>query len=238
MPPPEKEELTLALIPELHCELPVPPTVGLQAEDTEEVRVKTGDYPLTASEYRVRAKRLLNQLRRPDHKEAAQAAARFRTLGSFSEATVDRILEARDGVKLKHTLAVIALEEGYESWRALKESAPEGPPAPTGRRAPGDGPPPPVYDMYDPRMDVFLNRWFADYEDARASLRRESGFLLPYGRQFFVCEEGALRVLGLDPDDPEWERVDHDGAGPEDPEAWMRLREKREQAARSLRGRP
>lgn len=226
-PTSEKEELTLVLIPELHRELPVLPTVGLQAEDTEEVRVKTGDSPPTSSECRVRARRLLNQLRRADREEAAQAAARLRLLRSFSDERVDRILEARGSVKLKHALAVVALEQGYESWRALKEAAAEA----TGR-APGSAPAAPDRETYDPRMDVFLNRWFARYGDAHASLEEEGGFLFPYGRQFFVCEEGAIRVLGLDPADPDWGRIGHDWAKPRDPEAWQRLREKRKLAPR------
>lgn len=219
------------------------PTVGLQAEDTEEVRVmKTGHYPPTASECRVRARRLLNQLRRSDREQAALAAARFRKLGSFSDTTVERIVGARDCVKLKHALAVIAMEEGYESWKALKGFAAEVSSSRAGQQADqgsaGDGPG--VSDratMYDPRMDVFLNRWFARYDDARASLEEQGGFLLPYKRHFFVCEEGAIRVLGLDPDDPDWERIGQDGARPDDPEAWLRLGEKRDRVVQGLRGR-
>lgn len=170
--------------------------------------------PPLPEEYRIRARRLLNQLRKSDSKEAShEAAARFRRLKSFSEKTVAEIVAERGGVKLKHALAVIALEHGHGSWRALKTSVET---------------PTPV--MYDPRMDVFLNRWFARYEDARASLEEQGGFLLPFGRQFFVCEEGAIRVLGLDPGDPDWGRIGHDWAKPRDPGAWLRLKEKREQA--------
>ncbi len=83
---------------------------------------------------------------------------------------------------------------------------------------------------YTGSMDVFLNRWFSNYEDARQSLEREGGFLLPYRNQFFVCESEAIRVLGLQPDDPDWERINRDAAQPADVEAYQRLYEKREQA--------
>ncbi len=85
---------------------------------------------------------------------------------------------------------------------------------------------------YPPTLDVFLNRWFTSYEEARRVLDSEGGYLLPYKRQFFVCEAPAIKAMGLDPEDPDWERVGRDGARPADEQAYQRLREKREQAAR------
>lgn len=74
-------------------------------------------------EYRIRAKRLLSQLRKSDPETALAAAVRFQRLVSFSEKTVPEIVEHRSGVKLKHALAVITSENGYGPWRALKASA-------------------------------------------------------------------------------------------------------------------
>ena len=51
-------------------------------------------------------------------------------------------------------------------------------------------------------LDVFLNRWFSTYEEARRSLESEGGFLLPYRRHFFVCEADVIKEMGLEPDDP------------------------------------
>jgi hypothetical protein len=75
-----------------------------------------------------------------------------------------------------------------------------------------------------------LNRWFARYEDARKSLEELGGFLFPYKHQFFVCEEEGIRILGLDPDDPDWEKIDWDWSRPRDQDAWNRLEVKRLQA--------
>lgn len=144
---------------------------------------------------------------------AREAATRFRRLDPFSRMTVDQVTENREDVKLKHAPAAIALEEGYGSWRELKNSAEA-----TGR------------EMYGPKMDVFLNHWFARYEDARASLEDEGGFLFPYDRQFFVAEESAIRILGLDPRDLDWGRIGRDWTKPKDLAARTRLKEKREQA--------
>jgi hypothetical protein len=84
--------------------------------------------------------------------------------------------------------------------------------------------------MYVPRMDAVLNRWFTNYAEALASLEAEGGYLLPYKTQFFVTLREGVRELGLDPEDPDWERVGFDWVQPRDNEAWQRLKEKREQA--------
>ena len=81
---------------------------------------------------------------------------------------------------------------------------------------------------YQPNLDVFLNRWFSSYMEARKALESEGGFLLPYKQHFFVCESEAIRAMGLEPDDPDWERVGWDCARPSDMQAYQRLLEKRE----------
>ncbi|MEK6279818.1 MAG: hypothetical protein AABN95_05640 [Acidobacteriota bacterium] len=83
---------------------------------------------------------------------------------------------------------------------------------------------------YQPNLDVFLNRWFATYEDARKSREKDGGYLLPFRRQYFVCESEVIRTMGLEPADPDWEKIGWDVARPLDVEASERLREKREQA--------
>ena len=83
--------------------------------------------------------------------------------------------------------------------------------------------------MYVPEMDAILNRWFTTYEAARASLDAEGGYLFPYRSQFFVTLSEGVRELGLNPEDPDWERIGHDWVRPQDREAWTRLCAKREQ---------
>lgn len=81
--------------------------------------------------------------------------------------------------------------------------------------------------MYVPRMDAILNRWFTVYEEARAALELEGGYLLPYRNYFFVTSSEGIRELGLDPNDPDWARIGWDWVRPRDPEAWARLCQKR-----------
>jgi hypothetical protein len=82
--------------------------------------------------------------------------------------------------------------------------------------------------MWIPSMAVFLNHWFSAYDEARAWLDAEGGYLFPYGSQFFVTGADAIRELGLDPADPDWAAIGGDWVRPADAAAWARLRTKRE----------
>jgi len=88
---------------------------------------------------------------------------------------------------------------------------------------------------YQPDLDVFLNRWFSNYDEARRSLESEGGFLLPYRRHFYVCQPEAISAMGLDPGDPDWDLIGRDCARPSDADAFERLREKREEVVRQSR---
>jgi hypothetical protein len=81
---------------------------------------------------------------------------------------------------------------------------------------------------YQTNLDVFLNRWYSNYEDARRARESDGGFLLPYKHHFFVCEAEVISAMGLEPDDPDWEKISWDGAQPVDIEAYQRLCAKRE----------
>jgi len=87
-------------------------------------------------------------------------------------------------------------------------------------------------EMYVPSMDVFLNRWFTRYEDARALREAEGGYLFPWRTQFFVTDAAAIPLLGLDPEDADWARIGFDWVRPRDAAAFARLLAKREIAAR------
>jgi hypothetical protein len=81
---------------------------------------------------------------------------------------------------------------------------------------------------YQTSLDVFLNRWFSKYEDARKSLDEHGGFLLPYRHHFYVCKAEVIKALGLDPDDPDWKAIGYDCARPANDEAFARLQAKRQ----------
>ena|SRR6266851_9675967 len=85
---------------------------------------------------------------------------------------------------------------------------------------------------YQPNLDVFLNRWYSSYADARKDRENHGAFLLPYKSHFFVWEADVIRALGLDPDDPDWEKIGWDAAQPTDLEVRERLRQKRKTVVR------
>lgn len=87
--------------------------------------------------------------------------------------------------------------------------------------------------MYVATMDAIVSRWFTSYGEARASLDAAGGYLLPYEKHFFVTTREAIRELGLDPDDRDWERIGWDWVWPADTAAWERLRRGRAAKAAS-----
>ena len=199
--------------------------------------------PLHLAARRDEARRLLQSLRSQVPGAAVRAAHRFRRLRSFAALTTDQLLREPDRVRLKHALAVLATENGHDSWLAFKRSleadptrAGSGPAAaagtgsalPTTSRPLREG-----EEWYGRGMDVFLNRWFARYDEARDALTADGGYLLPFRQHFFLCTAEAIRTLGLDPDDPDWDRIHYDGARPADPVAWQRLRERLDAIRRS-----
>lgn len=178
----------------------------------------------SAAEYRIRARRLLKQLHDGSPDDALAAARRFQRLRSFAGRTAEAIAADRQRVKLKHALAVLADELGYGSWVELKKAA---------ERATS---PAAAMPMYERGHEWLLNRWFARYEEARASLEELGGYLFPYRSQFFLCEEEGVRLLGLDPADPDWERIGFDWVEPADRDAWRRLAGKRARAIAEIAG--
>jgi hypothetical protein len=176
---------------------------------------------ITLEELRIQAKILLKSCRSDEPATALAAAERFRLLSHFAPRSAEDILTEVDALRLKHALAVLAIEHGFPGWNELKaafelrdkgESAGEKAPVPAGDR------------FYPPgRMGSGLNRWFISYAEARASLEAYGGYLFPYRSQFFVCAESHIEALGLDPADPDWARIGHDWVSPRDPEAHARL---------------
>lgn len=172
-------------------------------------------------ELRREARFLLKRLRRGSAEERRAAAQRFLRLQSLAGSSIDALAADSSGVRLKHALAVVASEHGFDSWTLLKAAADRAPSA-----GPSEGSP----EMYEPGFDVLLNAWFARYDEARRALERHGGFLLPYRSQFLVCEAEGIRLLGLDPEDPDWELIGRDWVRPADADAWARLRDLRNEA--------
>ncbi len=172
---------------------------------------------LTVPECKIRASILLKDLRCDERPRTVRAAERFRSLPVFALLDTDAIIGRRDSIQLKHALAAIAAELGYPTWTACKRRLE----VPANLRLDTER----FFETRtgEPMGAAYLNRWFARYDEARASLETEGGYLFPYRHQFFICEQGFLDVRGIDPADPDWERIGRDWVRPRDEEARGRL---------------
>ncbi len=122
----------------------------------------------------------------------------------------------RSAVQRRHCLAVIAKELGFSSWshalNVLDESPSPGASVDFGTL------------LYPARIGgAHWNIWCADYEEAQRIRAEHGGFLLPYKRQFFICDQHFIQTIGLDPKDPDWESIGRDWARPASVEARSRL---------------
>jgi hypothetical protein len=172
--------------------------------------------PHTLRECKVRASILLKDLCSSEPSRATRAAERLRVLPAFARLSPGELLARKESVQRKHALAVIAHEQGHASWAELKQALGEHEDAP------------PRFDteaFFVKNPSVFLNRWFASYAEALASLQKDGGYLFPYREQFFVTEAGFLAAFGMDPADPDWARMGFNWVEPLDTAARARLEE-------------
>ena len=109
---------------------------------------------------------------------------------------------------LKDALETVAKLAGFSSWRDLKAVADET-------------------DIFcPPGTSAHWKTWWASYEEAIADLaKRPSGhFLLPYRKQFFICDADYIATLGIDPRHADVTAVGPNWVQPADRGAWERVR--------------
>ncbi|MEQ9703519.1 MAG: hypothetical protein RLO54_37085 [Sandaracinaceae bacterium] len=149
------------------------------------------------------------------HRQAArgepEALTRLRALPEL-KALDDEAL-ARE-VRRRHALATLARELGFRGW-------------PGARAALLGGGPSEAHDlgtvMHRDQGGAYFNIWSAHHEEARRIRAEHGGYLLAYRHQFLVVEGAYLEGLGLDPQDPDWDRMGRDWARPADHAAWRRI---------------
>jgi len=145
-------------------------------------------------EGKIQASILLKAFHSSDEKRVTHATKRFKRLPEFSE-----IIKQK--VQLKHALAVIALENGFNSWNDLKT-------------------------QINLIVGGFLNKWFTNYAEAKTHQQSAGGYLLPYKKHFFICDTNYIKQLGFDPNDADWQLISRDWVQPKDKIAWQRLYKK------------
>ena len=152
--------------------------------------------PVTVEECKIQASILLKSLHSHDVAISKRAAKRFQHLPEFKDYSLAAI--AQTDIKRKHALSVIAIEKGFTSWTSLKCELPF-------------------------IRGGFLNQWFVIYAEAKSYQKIHGGFILPYKKQFFICEAAYINNLGLNPDDPQWKLIGYDWVNPDNKPAWQKL---------------
>ena len=108
---------------------------------------------------------------------------------------------------LKDAFKVISKAAGYASWKEMKDSFDES-------------------DIFNPpNWSAQWKTWFASSEEARNNLKPEN-YLIPYRKQFFICELDYLKSLGIESDDPNLKKVGNDWSMPIDLDSWEALKRK------------
>lgn len=139
------------------------------------------------------------------------ALTRLRRVAELKSQSDDDLVAS---VRRRHCLTAIANELGFGSWSrafaALRGSANAD------------------FDtlLYPPSVHGHWNIWCASYDEAKPIHRTHGGYLLTYKHQFLVVDADFIDSLGIDRDDPDWEKIGRDWARPGEPSARRRLCEK------------
>ncbi len=107
-------------------------------------------------------------------------------------------------IPLKDAFQIIAKAAGFESWRELNANFEET-------------------DLFNPpRWSAQWKAWYASLDEARSHLE-EDKFLLPYHKQFFICDVHYIEALGIPEGDDDLKLIGHDWTRPQDKAAWNRV---------------
>ena len=146
---------------------------------------------------------LLKDLQADDSATAHGAAKRIAAVPPFKGTEPGDIVRERDSVQRKHALDAVAREQGYVSWKHLKDAADV---------------------LWSPRgADAFWHNWCKTYDEARALHDSRGGYLLSAHGKCFIAERGYIEFLGFDPDDPRWDAIGRDVVRPNDNRAYQEL---------------
>lgn len=141
-------------------------------------------------------------------RDAARLLKALRAGEPEAETRFGRLREPPAALQLKHALAVVAHEAGFDSWTALKMAGDE----------------PDFSDIFvRPGISDSLNAWFSTYDEAKAYHQTHKGVLLPYRHQVFVTSMAVLTRLGYEQDHPDWKEIGHDFVRPASPDAHARI---------------
>jgi hypothetical protein len=137
-----------------------------------------------------------------------KAVQRMRVLPELAKLSDAAIAEQ---LKRRQCLAAVAKQLGFLSWAHAKDVLTANEQHDFGTL------------LYPRTCHGHWNIWSAAYDEAREIRAAHGGYLLAYRRQFMIVESNFIDSMGLDPNDPDWERMARDWVRPPDIEARQRL---------------
>ena len=174
--------------------------------------------------YRLQANRLQKSTKQSltensSIESAREIVDRFRRMGELDMEDDSAVLRRLNAFALDKYLDLIAYEEGHADWATLSKLLHEQDKSLTNSED---------TELYILNASEFnLNVWCRNYEEAKEYLDSHRGFyLLQYKGNCFLAQSPYIIDLGLNPADPDWEKIGRDWVQPLDPEAKKRLRQK------------
>jgi len=156
-------------------------------------------------ELKIKASILLKDLHAAQPEKQQKAAERLLQLPFLAHSNTAGVLADRDFFRLKHAQAVIAAEHSCSSWDILRRKVIE------------------EDCLYHRSCGVYLNIWFARYDEARNYHTIHGGYLLRFRKDFIVCTADYIRCLGLAHLHSDWHSIGYNWIEPQDKDAWKRI---------------
>lgn len=123
-----------------------------------------------------------------------------------------------DEIKLKHCLTLVSQELGFTNWHHAHDVL-SGSQVAISELDMGSV-------FYPKRADMFINEWFASYEQAKQTLTdaNQKKWLLPYKNQFIVVKEDYINTFNLNHETAQlWQEVEYNMVESYNSANWDRL---------------
>lgn len=153
---------------------------------------------------KIRARFLHKQI---EQRELA-ALRRARSLPELRMLHEDALL---DSLQRRHCLALVARELGLNGWSHLTALWNSPTASDFGKL------------FYPAQCGGHWNIWSSSLDEARQIRREHGGYLLPYRHQIVIVERPFIEDLGIDAQDPDWDRIRRNWLEPGDLAARHRL---------------
>jgi hypothetical protein len=138
----------------------------------------------------------------------AVALRRARLLPELKQLSDSELMQQ---LKRRQCLAIVAKQLGFLNWEHTRAVLTSQEQTDFGTL------------LYPSSCGGHYNIWSASYAEGRDIRAAHGGYLLAYKRQFLIVEGSYIDSMGLDPADPDWERIGRDWVQPSDLEARERL---------------